>query len=111
MHGLWACLLQSRDKVTSWLTCHVMSLQVSISKDNGFLVIRIGFHKAAATAFFSAIRFPFQMGQGAAAEQPAAHARHLPPRLRLLAHVALARQRGVERSGLQIDYLRCGKVS
>ena len=89
-----------------------MSLQVSISKDNGFLVIRIGFHKAAATAFFSAsIRLPFQMGQGAAAEQPAAHARHLPPRLRLLAHVALARQRGVERSGLQIDYLRCGKVS
>ena len=51
------------------------------------------------------------MGQGAAPEQPTAHAGRLPPRLRLLAHVAPAGQRGVERAGLQIDYLRCGQVS
>ena len=63
MHGLWACLLQSRYKVTSWLTCHVMSLQVSISKDNGFLVIRIGFHKAAVTAFFQQSVFHSRWGK------------------------------------------------
>ena len=51
------------------------------------------------------------MGQGAASEQPAAHAGRLPPRLRLLAHVPLARQRGVERAGLQVDNFGCGKVS
>ena len=55
--------------------------------------------------------FLLQMGQGAASEQPAAHAGRLPPRLRLLAHVPLARQRGVERAGLQVDNFGCGKVS
>ena len=50
------------------------------------------------------------MGQGASPEQPAADAGRPPARLRLLAPVALAGQRGVERPGLQVDHVGCGQV-
>ena len=50
------------------------------------------------------------MGQGASPEQPAADAGRPPARLRLLAPVAPAGQRGVERPGLQVHHVRCGQV-
>ena len=50
------------------------------------------------------------MGQGASPEQSAADAGRPPARLRLLAPVAPAGQRGVERPGLQVHHVRCGQV-
>ena len=50
------------------------------------------------------------MGQGASPEQPAADAGRPPARLRLLAPVASAGQRGVERPGLQVYHVGRSQV-